>query len=65
MKEIFKKSFSRKTLEPFVLGVGTVLLIEFLIFPGLTVTDLFLNLFSAATLIGLIVFTIAYLRNNL
>jgi hypothetical protein len=65
MKEIFKKSFSMNTLKPFVLGVGTVLLIEFLIFPGLTVTDLFLNLFSAATLIGLIVFTIAYLRNNL
>lgn len=64
MKEIFKKSFSRETLEPFLLGVGTILLLEFLIFPGLTIANTFINLLSAGTLIGLIIFTITYLKTK-
>lgn len=64
MKEIFKKSFSWDTLEPFLLGVGTILLLEFLIFPGLTIANTFINLLSAGTLIGLIIFTITYLKTK-
>lgn len=65
MKEIFKKSFSRETLEPFLLGVGTILLLEFLIFPGLTMANTFINLLSVGALIGLIIFIITYLKTKL
>ncbi len=65
MKEIFKKSFSRETLEPFFIGVGTILLLEFVIFPGLTVANTLLNLFSAILTIGLIIFTITYLKSKI
>ncbi len=64
MKEIFKKSFSWETLEPFLVGVGTVLLLEFLIFPGLTLNNTFINLLSGATLLWLIIFTITYLKTK-
>ena len=65
MKEIFKKSFSLKTLEPFILGIGSVLLLEFLIFPGLSVANTIINLISAVLLIGFLIFIITYLKINL
>jgi hypothetical protein len=65
MKEIFKNAFSWKTLEPFVLGVSSVLFLEFLIFPGLSVANTFLNLVSAVGLIGVIIFVATYLKNKL
>jgi hypothetical protein len=65
MKEIFKKAFSMETLQPFIIGVGSVLLLEFLIFPGLTIANTFLNLISGIGLIGLIIFTITYLRTKI
>jgi hypothetical protein len=65
MKEIFKNVFSWKTLEPFVLGVSSVLFLEFLIFPGLSVANTFLNLVSAVGLIGVIIFVATYLKNKL
>jgi hypothetical protein len=65
MKESFKSAFSRQTLEPFAIGVGSVLFLEFLIFPGLTIANTLINLISAVGLIGLIIFTITYLKNKL
>jgi hypothetical protein len=65
MKEIFKNAFSRQTLEPFAVGVGSVLFLEFLIFPGLSVANTLLNLISAVGLIGLIIFVVTYLKNKL
>ena len=65
MKEIFKQSFSKETLEPFLIGVGTILLLEFIIFPGLTIANTFLNLLSATLAIGLIIFTITYLKSKI
>ncbi len=64
MKEIFKKSFSWQTLQPFVIGMGSVLLLEFIIFPGLTIANTFINLLSGTLLLGLIIFTITYLRSK-
>jgi hypothetical protein len=65
MKEILKKTLAWKTLEPYAIGVGTVLLLEFLIFPGLTVNNTFINLLSAVTSLWLIIFTITYLKLKL
>lgn len=63
MKEIFKQSFSWETLKPFVIGMGSVLLLEFIIFPGLTIANTFINLVSGALLFGLIIFTVTYLKD--
>jgi hypothetical protein len=65
MKEILKKTLAWKTLEPYAIGVGTVLLLEFLIFPGLTINNTFINLLSAVTLLWLIIFTTIYLKAEL
>ena len=63
MKEILKKSFSWETLKPFAIGMGSVLILEFIIFPGLTVANTFINLLCGTLLIGLIIFTITYLKD--
>ena len=63
MKEIFKKSFSWETLKPFVIGMGSILLLEFIIFPGLTIANTFINLISGTLLFGLIIFTVTYLKD--
>ena len=61
MKEAFKYAFSWKTLKPFVFGMGSVLLLEFIIFPGLTLANTFINLISGILLVGLIIFTATYI----
>lgn len=61
MKETFKYAFSWETLKPFVFGMGSVLLLEFIIFPGLTIANTFINLISITLLIGLIIFTATYI----
>ena len=61
MKEAFKQAFSWETLKPFVFGMGSVLLLEFIIFPGLTIANTFINLISGTLLIGLIIFTMSYI----
>jgi hypothetical protein len=63
MKEIFKQSFSWESLKPFVIGVSTILILEFLVFPGLTLANTFINILSGLVLIGLIIFTVTYLRD--
>jgi hypothetical protein len=64
MREIFKNSFSRQTLQPFFLGVGTVLVLEYFIFPGLTTKDMVINLLSSTALVGLIIFTIKFFKSK-
>lgn len=65
MKEVLEKAFNRKTLEPFLIGVGTILLLEYIIFPGLTLANSFINLLCAGISIALIIFIITYLKINL
>ena len=65
MKKIFKNAFNREALQPFAFGVGTVLLMEYIIFPSLTVENLFLNLLSTVLIVGLIKFTVEYLKSEL
>lgn len=65
MKEVLEKAFNRKTLEPFLIGVGTILLLEYIIFPGLTLANSFINLLCAGISIALIIFIITYLKIKL
>jgi hypothetical protein len=61
MKEVFKQAFSWEILKPFTFGFGSVLLLEFIIFPGLTIANTIINLISGTLLIGLIIFTANYI----
>ena len=61
MKELFKKVFSRKIMEPLILWIVSILVLEFVVFPGLTVDNTFLNILSGITgiVLGIIVLTYA------
>lgn len=63
MKNLIKTAFSRETLQPFTFGVATVLLLEFIIFPGLSVEALLVNVVCATLLVGLVTFTVNYLKS--
>lgn len=64
MKEIFKKAFSIKSLEPFIVGVGVILLLEFAIFPALTIANTFLNLLGGGLGIGVAIFLYQYVKKK-
>lgn len=61
MKELFKKVFSKKLMEPLILWIVTILVLEFIVFPGLTIDNTFLNILSGITgiVLGIIVLTYA------
>ena len=61
MKELFKKVFSKKLMEPLILWIVTILSLEFIVFPGLTIDNTFLNILSGITgiVLGIIVLTYA------
>jgi hypothetical protein len=51
MNDIFKKIFDRKIVKPIFVGFGGFAIFSFIVFPGLTVANGFLNILSA--LIGI------------
>ena len=57
MKELLKKVFSKKTSSPIFVGFGAFAIFTFIVFPGLTVANTFLNILAA--LIG--VFTLTFI----
>ena len=59
MKELFKKVFSRKYMEPLILCIVSILVLDFIVFPGLTIDSTFLNILSGITgvVLGIIVLT--------
>ena len=65
MKEIFKKAFSMKSLEPFIVGICAILLLEFAIFPALTIANTFLNLLGGGLGIGVVIFLYQYLKKKI
>ena len=65
MKEIFKKAFSVKSLEPFVVGISVILLLEFAIFPALTISNTFLNLLGGGLGVGLVIFLYEYVKKKI
>jgi hypothetical protein len=60
MKETFKKVFNRAVLEPIVIFVASMLTLEFLVYPGLTTDNTFLNLLSGAIGIILVLVVLSY-----
>jgi hypothetical protein len=52
MKKIFKKVFSRPILEPIFTIVISILILEYIIFPGLTIDNTLLNI--GAALVGIV-----------
>jgi phosphate/sulfate permease len=59
MKEVFKKIFTRKVIEPIVTFIVSVLVLQFLVFPGLTIDNTIINILSGiiGILLGMIVLT--------
>ncbi len=57
MNNIFKKIFDRKIVKPIFVGFGAFAIFSFIVFPGLTVANGFLNMLSA--LIG--IFSLVYI----
>jgi len=62
MKEILKKIKASKNIAPLIIGIVSLLLLEYVIFPSLTAANTLLNLFGGAIAIGLIVVLYYYLK---
>ena len=61
MKELFKKVFSKEIMKPTIMAIISILVLEFIIFPGLTIDNTILNILSGITgvVLGIIVLTYA------
>jgi hypothetical protein len=59
MKELFKKVFSKQIMTPIILSTVSILVFEFIVFPGLTIDNTILNILSGITgvVLGTIVLT--------
>ena len=59
MKELFKKVFSKEIMTPAIMAIVSILTLEFIIFPGLTIDNTILNILSGITgvILGIIVLT--------
>ena len=58
MKKALNKVFKKGNIESILVGLGVILIIEYLIFPGLTAPDTFANIASTlgAVVLGLFVY---------
>lgn len=58
MKKALNKVFKKGNIESVLVGLGVLLIIEYLIFPGLTAPDTFTNIVSSlgAIVLGLFVY---------
>jgi hypothetical protein len=65
MKVTTKKKFSIKSLNPFIVGIVVLLLLEFLIFPALTKANTLLNLLGGGLGVGLVVFLYEYVKKKI
>lgn len=62
MKNVFRKCVNAQIVEPFLVGVVTMLVLEFIIYPGLTMKNTVLNMVAGSFGIGIIIFIINYVR---
>ena len=65
MKEILKKVFSRTVLEPIITFIVSVLILQFIVFPGLTINNTLLNIGAGIVGIVLAIFILTYYNNKL
>jgi hypothetical protein len=61
MRKTINKLFPRKIVEPIVMVIISFLILEFLIFPGLTIENTFINIISGifGIILGLVFLTYA------
>ncbi len=64
MKQALIKLFRKESIEPILIGLGSFLLLTFLIFPGLSSSNTFKNISAALGGIILIMFLYYYTFNN-
>jgi hypothetical protein len=60
MKNIFNKVFSRPILEPVLITIVSILILEYIIFPGLTIENTLLNIGSGIVGVFLTIFILNY-----
>jgi hypothetical protein len=65
MKKIFNKVFSKPILEPVVTTIASILILEYIIFPGLTIESTLLNLGSGILGIFLTLFILVYVDGKI
>jgi hypothetical protein len=65
MKKIFNKVFSKPILEPVVTTIASILILEYIIFPGLTIESTLLNLGSGILGIFLTIFILVYVDGKI
>ena len=65
MKKIFNKVFRRPILEPVFTTIVSILILEYIIFPGLTIENTLLNIGSAIVGIFLTIFILSYVDGKI
>ncbi len=65
MKKIFNKVFGRPILEPVFTTIVSILILEYIIFPGLTIENTLLNIGSAIVGIFLTIFILSYVDGKI
>jgi len=65
MKKIFKKVFSRTVIEPFVTLVSSILILEYIIFPGLTIDNTLINIGAGLIAFIMTIFILTYIDNKI
>jgi hypothetical protein len=65
MKKIFNKVFSKPILEPVLTTIISILILEYIIFPGLTIENTLLNLGSGIIGIFLTTFILIYVDGKI
>ena len=65
MKETLKKIFSKTYIEPISVFIVLVLVLEFIVFPGLTVENTLLNIGSGVVGIFLTIFILSYVDGKI
>jgi hypothetical protein len=65
MKETFKKVFNRAVLEPIIIFIVSMLVLEFLIYPGLSIDNTLLNILAGALGVFLALAVLAYVDGKI
>jgi hypothetical protein len=64
MKKILKKTLRISDLEPIIVFITSMLVLEFIVFPGLTINNTLLNVCAGIIGIILTIFFIIYSQNK-
>lgn len=62
MKDIFKKIFDNKIITPLFIAFGVFAILEFIVFPSLTMANTFLNIVGTFVFIFMGLFVFYYIK---